>query len=379
MARVEQLLADLIAFKTISKTDNLSMVEYLEYQHKALGFDCVRIMSPDDPPRANLLCRIGPDVEGGLMLSGHMDVVPVSGQSWHSDPFTLNRYENRLVGRGACDMKGFIAAVCHALLGLNPKTLKKPLSLLWTYDEEVGCTGSALAVKQLHHYLKHLPRAALIGEPTDFAIMRMHAGHVTVKISCKGKGAHSSDPERGVSAIKAAHDALKGVFALERELKSEEVLKEYFRLPYATMNVGEIHGGSAVNIVPDEAVITLGFRPLPTMSVDAILERLKKAVGQQQLDERAKIVVSMEKNTPSMITKEGSDLEQILATIARPGSVSAQFATDGGNLSQQGIPCLIFGPGSIDVAHQANEWIDERDLLSASGYVSSIVEQWQAL
>lgn len=379
MADVTRFLADLVAFKTISKTNNLSMVEYLEHHHKALGFDCVRVMSPDDPPRANLLCRLGPDREGGLMLSGHMDVVPVSGQQWHSDPFELAHHEHRLIGRGACDMKGFIAAVCHALLGLNPHTLKKPLFLLWTYDEEVGCTGSGIAVEQLHHHVKHLPQAALIGEPTDFSIMRMHAGHVTVKITCTGKGAHSSDPERGISAIKAAHDALRGIFALEQELKREEVLKEYFRLPYATMNVGEIHGGSAVNIVPDQAVITLGFRPLPTMSVDVILERLKDAINKNQHDERAKVVVSTEKNTPSMITKEGSELERILASMAQPGSVSAQFATDGGNLSRVGIPCLIFGPGSIDVAHQANEWIDERDVKRASDYVSSIIERWQAL
>lgn len=371
------ILKDLVSFKSISKTSNLDIVDYLEHHLGALGFECVRIMSPDEPTRANLLCKIGPDTEGGLMLSGHMDVVPVAGQNWHSDPFTLTQKEHKLFGRGTADMKGFIAVTCAALKSMSRANFKKPLSLLWTYDEEVGCTGSAVAAPMLKHYLHHLPKAALIGEPTDFSIVRMHAGHVTVKIHIKGKGAHSSDPELGISAIKAAHQALQGIFALEDELKTEVSLREYFKRPFVTVNVGEIHGGSAVNIVPDEVTITLGFRPLPKISSAGIFERIMQASNRFVQDKRAVISGMIEKNTPAMITEAGNELEKILTPLAQPNQCpAAQFATDAGNLSAHGIECLIFGPGTIDVAHQANEWIDERDLGFATEKITNVIERW---
>jgi acetylornithine deacetylase len=377
MNSVTAILAELVSFKSISKTANLDIVEYLDRHFKGLGFDTMRIMSPDEPKRANLLCKIGPDADGGLMLSGHMDVVPVAGQTWDSDPFVLTQKEQKLIGRGSADMKGFIAATCIALKTTSFTKLKKPLTLLWTYDEEIGCTGSAVAAPLLKQYVHNVPKAALIGEPTDFAILRMHSGHVTVTIKVQGKGAHSSDPDLGISAIKAAHQVLTGIFAVEQELKSETSLIDYFKRPFVSLNVGEIHGGSAVNIVPDEVIISLGFRPLPKVPVENIFERIMTSCHRFLEDKRAIITGSIEKITPAMITNPGSDLEAILKPLAKNNeSVAAQFSTDAGNLSQHGIECLIFGPGTIDVAHQANEWILERDLELAVGKVTTIVDQW---
>lgn len=374
-----ELLRTLISFKSISRQSNLDVVDFLEAFLRPLGFETTRIKSPEEPLRANLLCRIGPDREGGLMLSGHTDVVPVAGQNWLNDPFCLTEQEGKLIGRGTADMKGFIAATCHALTKMSLSQLKKPLTLLWTYDEEVGCQGSAVAMPQLKNYLKFLPKAALIGEPTDFKILRMHSGHVTMRISAKGKGAHSSDPDLGISAIKAINAALNGIFELEEELKAETSHEEFFKRPFVSLNVGQIHGGSAVNIVPDEAYVLVGFRPLPNTSIEKTYERIVMACKRHQRDERVRLTTGIEACTPPMITHSGSILERVVMPEAKSKDTgAAQFSTDGGNISQGGIECLIFGPGTIDVAHQANEWIYREDLFTAATKIGRIVDDFFA-
>ncbi len=371
------ILEDLIAFETVSKQSNADIIEYLESFLKPMGFSTLRMKSVDAPDRFNLLCQIGPDGPSGLMLSGHTDVVPVAGQNWLSDPFKLTAEEGRLIGRGTTDMKGFIAATLVALQEVNLSDLSQPLTLLWTYDEEVGCLGSQQAAPMLKNHLKYLPQAAVIGEPTDFNILRMHAGHVTVRVHAKGRGAHSSDPERGISAIKAINGALNGIFELEDALKQEISYAQYFKRPFVTLNVGEIHGGSAVNIVPDEAYVTLGYRPLPDTPREKMLERINQATTKWAREASAKITVTEERCSPPMITKEGSKLEHILRPLAKAqGSFAAQYSTDGGNLSEAGIECLVFGPGTIDIAHQANEWLLEEDLETAVGKVKRIIEAW---
>jgi acetylornithine deacetylase len=374
---VSSILKDLIGFRSVSRQSNTDIIAYLEEFLRPLGFDLIRLPSADGEDRFNLLCKIGPDKEGGLMLSGHTDVVPVAGQNWDFDPFVLTQTEGRLLGRGTADMKGFIAASLVSLHQFPLKKLTKPLSLLWTFDEEVGCIGSQEAALVLKEHLHHLPQAALIGEPTDFRIIRMHSGHVTVRLKAKGKGAHSSDPDLGVSAVKAINGVLNSLFLLEKSLKAERSLENYFKRPYVTLNVGEVHGGTAVNIVPDEAYINLGFRPLPDTSIDLIFDRIKTIAAEESTRSNALITASLERCTPPMNTKEGSDLEKILFPFAKNDRAGAvQFATDGGNLSKLGIECLIFGPGSIDVAHRANEWILEDDLIKGVDTITGVLHRW---
>jgi acetylornithine deacetylase len=374
---IRQLLQDLIAFKTISETPNQEIIDYLEYYLRPLGFDLMRIEHPSDKSRANLLASIGPMKDGGLMLSGHTDVVPVKGQDWQSDPFMLLEKEGRLYGRGTTDMKGFIASSLCALSRMSFKNLKKPLSLLWTCDEEVGCQGSRHAAPILAKYLPKKPEAALIGEPTDFAILRMHSGHVTVKLKVKGKGAHSSDPSLGISAIKALNQILTGIYRLEEELKDERSLSDFFKNPFVTLNVGQIDGGSAVNIIPDEARALIGFRPLPKASVKEIFERLKNRALESSQLVGARVSIDMEHCAPALFSPENTKLEKILRPFAQhPQRVAAAFTTDAGNLSEENISCLIFGPGSIDIAHQANEWVALSDLERASGIVKRVIADY---
>lgn len=370
-------LQDLIAFKTVSGTSNTPMIEYLEAWARPIGFNCERIEHPEDPHRANLLCWIGPLKAGGLMISGHTDVVPVLGQCWDRDPFILCEEDARLYGRGTTDMKGFIAALCCALNSFNFKRLNKPLSLLFTYDEEIGCKGSALCGPLLKKILPVMPEAALIGEPTDFTILRMHSGHLTLKIIAKGKGAHSSDPSLGLSAIKAMHQVLTKLFTLEHELKSEISLAEFFPRPYMTLNVGVINGGSAVNIIPDEATILVGLRPLPNDSIEEIIQRIKSITETVSKESGAQVLVKREDLAPAMITKAHTKLEQILLPHAKPNkNIAAAFTTDAGNLNLEGIECLIFGPGNINIAHQANEFINKEALEQATQKIPQIVEKY---
>lgn len=374
MKSLSSFLADLIGFKTISHSPNIHLIEYLQDYFEALGFSCRPIPHPTDPVRVNLLCQIGPDKPGGIMLSGHTDVVPTEGQEWLFDPFSLTEQQGRFYGRGTTDMKGFIAATCRALGQIPLDNLKRPISLLWTYDEEVGCQGSHIAAPLLKNYFSHLPEVALIGEPTDFQVLRMHAGHATVKIHVKGKGAHSSDPALGVHAIKAMHQIISGIFNLEEELSKEQTLHNYFKRPFVLMNVGEIHGGSAVNIIPDECTIQLGFRPLPTTSVNTIVERITKRAHDSCMVPDAVIKVNLLHCAPAMMTDENTKLGVILERYKNNSDeVAAGFATDAGNLYEHGIPCLIFGPGSIKIAHQANEWIAKTDLEQAEQKLKGII------
>ena len=377
LSLLKKTLVDLISFKTVSTTPNTNIISYLTHIFSQQGFETLTIPHPTDPHRANLLCRIGPDIPGGLMLSGHTDVVPTEGQDWHSDPFTLLEQDGCYIGRGTTDMKGFIAATFVALSELDLKKLKKPLSLLWTYDEEIGCRGSFVAAPLLHNFFKHLPEAALIGEPTDFQVLRMHSGHVTLYIHAKGKGAHSSDPFLGISAIKALNQVLNGIFSLEQELAKETSLCEFFERPFVTLNVGQIKGGSAVNIIPDEATATIGFRPLPDTSVETIMERINARAHSSCTIPGAKIRVELDHCSPAMITESNTKLEKILDNYRQAFThASAAFSTDAGNLNHHGIPCLIFGPGNINIAHQANEWIAQSALIEAVEKLKGIITDY---
>lgn len=367
-------LKNLVGFNTTFKNGTTEIVRYLEANARHCGFTTFVLPSAQDSNKQNLLCQAGPPGEDGLIISGHMDVVPVESQTWHSDPFILCEKDDIYTGRGTTDMKGFIASCLSAFSSIDISRLQKQLVLLWTYDEEVGCVGSGEAANLLGKYLQKVPTRALIGEPTEFKILRMHAGHTTVKITVKGIGAHSSNPDLGISAIKALNAVINEINALELALKQEVHLPKHFERPYVTMNIGQVGGGSAINIVPDEAWLMLGFRPLPDMKSDALLDRIHAAIAKAALPSGAQILTEIINEAPPMLTKAGTELEQWLLPYANnaPGS-AAPFATDGGNLSKLGIEPLIFGPGSIDIAHQANEWVKKADLEQCRSIIQKLV------
>lgn len=367
MTPVEQSLARLVAFPTVSDQPVEPLVAWLADRCDSAGLRVERISAA--PGKCNLLCSAGPVGTDGILLSGHMDVVPVVGQPWETDPFTMTRQGERLVGRGTCDMKAFIAAVVEALPRIAVHRLKRELVLLFTYDEEVGCLGSRAFADHILDQERPLPSLALIGEPTSFRILHMHPGHVAIRIECIGRAAHSSKPDLGVSAIRLAARVMDTLDVLAEDWRRDVRFADVLERPYTVMNIARIEGGSAINIVPDRCVIDLGFRPLPGMDVEALCAQVEaRVVGLGQVHvERLRV-------TPSMLTPTGTPLEALLrphATDPRVGA--AAFATDGGNLQRLGVQTLVFGPGSIDVAHQANEFVPVGELHRAVDVVLDVV------
>jgi acetylornithine deacetylase len=368
---VEGTLARLVAYPTVSDTPVTGIAAYLAERAEALGMRVERLDSPMEG-KCNLVCSAGPAGTDGLVLSGHMDVVPVNGQPWTGDPFRLRRIGDRLVGRGACDMKAFLAATMEGLARLDLQRLERELVLVFTHDEEVGCLGSRQLVEQLAG--RPLPSLALIGEPTRFSMLRMHPGHAAVRITCHGVAAHSSRPDLGRNAIAGAAKVLARLEALADVWARDVRFAELLACPFVVMNVATIHGGSAVNIVPDRCVIEVGFRPLPGMEVDALYEELRDAVT--QVDARH-VETELLRVTPSMLTPAGTRLEALLRPHARtPELGAASFATDGGNLQHLGVQTLVFGPGSIEVAHKADEYVPVDELHRAVDVVADVA--WKA-
>ncbi len=362
-------LKQLIAMDTTSHRAVTELSAYVASRLETMGFRIERFGSE---AKHNLVASIGPIGTDGLVLSGHMDTVPTQGQPWTCDPFTLTERGGDLLGRGTADMKGFLAATLTALEGLDLAKLDRELMLIWTHDEEVGCLGSSVLAEQLLADGRPLPRACVIGEPTGFEVLRMHPGHVASEFVFKGAAAHSSRPDLGANAIEAAADAIVAIRQLARELESETRFEDLLERPWVAVNTATIQGGNAINIVPDRCVVRLGYRPLPGSNpVDVhnrVVERIA-SLGLTNVEDRVLRI------TPSMLTDVSSRTMRLLTPHAScEHAGAATFATDGGNLAKLGMEPLVFGPGSINVAHQADEFIPRADLERTVGMVQQMVQ-----
>lgn len=355
-------LADLVAFATVSNKPVDPMVAWIATRLEDLGLRVERLPS-GEPGKSNLVATVGPPGTDGLVLSGHLDVVPTEGQPWTTDPFRLTERDDRLIGRGTADMKGFLAAVLAALTRFRPSEFRRELVLIWTYDEEVGCLGAAHLVQHWDTAARPLPTACLIGEPTDFRILRMHAGHVAVHVHVRGEAAHTSRPDLGRNAIELAAQVVRTAMALAAELRAEADPSLPLSQPWVPFVVTRIHGGTAINIVPDACQVDLGYRPLPGMDSEVVFARFEAMLDHTLGAGRAHVHAHLGTVTPSMLTPAHTPLARLLAPDARPGPEDAGFATDGGQLARLGTQPLVFGPGSIDVAHKAGEYILTQALL----------------
>ena len=362
MSPVVDTLARLVAFPTISDRPVTGIASYIAERCESAGFRVERFESPGEG-KVNVVASRGPAGTDGLVLSGHMDVVPVEGQPWKTDPFKLTERGSSLHGRGTADMKGFIAATLE-VLGQLPN-LERELVLAWTCDEEVGCLGSRDLVHKLAG--RPLPSLCLIGEPTNFRIFHMHPGHVAVRLTCEGRAAHSSKPDLGENAIRKAAHAIEALDGLAADWRADVHFADLLERPFVVLNVARISGGVAINVVPDRCVVDVGFRPLPGMDEDKLVEQVRERVAAFASTELLRI-------TPALLTETGTPLEHLLRPYASsPDLGAAAFATDGGNLAQLGMRSLVFGPGNIDVAHMANEYVDTGELHRAIQIVAEVV------
>ncbi len=367
-------LERLISFPTVSNRPLTALAAYVTERFESMGFRIERFDDPTETGKCSLIASIGPAGTDGLILSGHMDVVPTEGQPWSSDPFALTERDGKLYGRGTADMKGFIAACMQALGRIPPSAYSRELILIWTHDEEVGCLGSARLVDALSGGDRLFPKACLIGEPTNFRILRMHPGHVGIAVDVTGEAAHSSRPDLGVNAIEACADIVIAARDLARELECEAIELPELDRPWVAFNIAGIRGGNAINIVPDTCRLEIGYRPLPGMEPHAVYGRLIERI--EALGLSTPVRTEILRTTPGLMTSEGTPLQRLLEPHAdHPGCGAATFATDGGNLSRLGIEPLVFGPGSIEVAHQADEFVELGQLLRAAHVIENVVRQ----
>jgi acetylornithine deacetylase len=371
----------LIAFDTVSRNSNLGMVDHLEERLKGLGLRVERFAS-EDGAKSNVLGTLGPVDRGGLMLAGHMDVVPVEGQAWESDPFKLREADGKLYGRGTADMKSFIVQAIAAAEAFRNKKLKLPVHLAFTYDEEVGCGGADRLMRLLKGSGHVMPTSAVIGEPTGFQVFRLHKGFAACKATVVGVEGHSSKPELGVNATYAGAQIIQKLMEVEQERKQHRSMEEHFQFPYTTLNVGLIHGGTAVNIIANRCEITFEYRTMPAEDPMYVFKQIEGFVNEvlrpalKKRDSRADVKLEFLTRGGPMQLPAGAGIERAaLELTGHSVSHAAPYYTEGAIYNEAGIPTVICGPGDIDQAHRPNEFITREQMDKGVPFLSALIEK----
>jgi acetylornithine deacetylase len=369
----EALLERLVAFDTTSRLSNLPLVDFVADYLDRPGITVLRQPSADGT-KANLVVTAGPDTGdgAGLTLSGHMDVVPAEEPDWRSDPFRLTRSGDTWVGRGAADMKGFLALAVNRVAAANPARLRRPVALLLTYDEEVGTVGARCFVES--EASAPLPRDVVIGEPTSLRVVRLHKGMLRLELVFQGRAAHSGYPHLGRNAIEPAAAAIAALAELRAAMERERPAhgEHFAEVPYAALNVGVVSGGSAANVIPERCTVQLGIRLLPGMKAEAMTERVHATVTSALPEERFELRTLGE--SPAMVLDDGAALHrELCGFVGQRSTESVAFATDAGWLQRVGYRCVIFGPGSIEVAHRPNEFVPIAELERAGAILGALV------
>jgi acetylornithine deacetylase len=381
--RAIDILAKLVAFDTTSRLSNLALVAWIEAYLSDLGVASRRVPNAEGT-KANLLASIGPRKEGGVVLSGHTDVVPVDGQPWSSDPFVLTPRDGRLYGRGTCDMKGFLALALAAAPGLAAARLKRPVHLAFSYDEEIGCLGAPDMIAVI---ASELPRPALVvvGEPTDMVAVRGHKGIASFRVIVTGREAHSSLTHLGVSANMVAVRLMNHLVDLSERLEREADPDSPFTPKGATLTIGQINGGTAVNILARECVFVFDLRTPAGLEPQAILTDFFGLVAQLEAEIKAKapeggIQVETRSLTPAFAPEHDGVAETFARRIAGDNGPPrvVPYAAEAGQFQGAGFSTVICGPGSIDQAHQPDEFVEISQMERGAAFMQRLIEDLSA-
>ncbi|SEB35273.1 acetylornithine deacetylase [Nitratireductor aquibiodomus] len=372
-----RILSDLVGFPTISADSNLEMIAYASELLSALGARLSMTLD-ESGHKANLFATLGPEGDGGIVLSGHSDVVPVEGQDWASDPFALREADGRLYGRGTCDMKGFIACTLAMAPHFAELDLKRPLHFAFTYDEEVGCFGARALVEELER-TELRPSVAIIGEPTMMRIIEGHKGCFEYTTEFRGLAGHASSPERGVNAVEYAVRYISRLMALAEELKTRAPKGNRFDPPWTTLQVGTISGGAARNVIADHCSVEWEMRPVRNEDADFVKDRIRAFVeselkpAMKAVFEGADIVTHVIGEVDGLEPVTESEARQIVSELT--GLTEAEvvaFGTEAGLFQKAGISSVICGPGSIEQAHKADEFVSLEQLEECLGMLDRL-------
>ena len=358
-----EILEKLVSFPTVSDTSNLELIDWVEKYFNSFDIKTFRKYNEDNS-KASLFAHVGPLIEGGVVLSGHTDVVPVEGQNWSTNPWVLTEKNNRLYGRGSCDMKGFDALSIWAMIEAKKKDVKRPLQIALSYDEEVGCIGAPPMIEEM---IKLLPKASMVivGEPSTMLAVTGHKGALGFTTHLVGKEVHSSILDRGVSAIMNGAKLID--WANQQNLANKEAEQtetaKSFDPPYTTLHVGVIKGGTAHNITAKDCNFEMDIRVVSDQKVEFWTEKYNKKVKEIESEMKAisadtKIVVSNRSAVP------GDN-----------GNHFVSYGTEAGQFQERGYSAVICGPGDISVAHQPDEYLEKSQFEIGLSFMESLIKK----
>jgi len=375
-----EMIEKLVSFDTTSRNSNLELIAFVDDYLSGHGIAC-RLIANEDDTKANLFATLGPaDRAGGIVLSGHTDVVPVDGQEWTSDPFSIVEREGKLFGRGTSDMKSFIASALAHVPDFLQRRPEIPIHFALSYDEEVGCLGVRPMIDSVIRTLPK-PQIVIVGEPSSMKVVNAHKGIQSYVTTVTGLEFHSSQTHQGVSAIQYAAELIAFLMKLAEEMRERGDPSGRFRPPYTTISVGTIKGGSAVNIIPGHCRFGWECRPLPDLDPEEIISRFNAHVARDVLPRmraispHANVETAMRARSPGLAAADGSPGETLVMKLAQCNSAEAvSYNTEAGLFQLADIPTVVCGPGSIDQAHKPDEFIELAQIAECDRFMARLAE-----
>jgi len=377
------ILDKLIGFQTVSLRPNRDLMGFVRSVLADAGIEAIEVEGPH-PGSLNLFATIGPTDRGGVALSGHTDVVPVEGQAWTTDPFRLTRREDRFYGRGTADMKGFVACALRAAVLAAGRELATPLHLALSCDEEIGCAGvrpmlDLLASRSVR------PISCIVGEPTSMRLATGHKGKIALAVTFTGREGHSALAPNLLNAIGLASEFIQAVAGLQNRTERHGARDEAYDVPYATLHVGRIVGGEALNIVPSRCLLEMEIRSAAPAEADALLDQLRvlaDAIVEARLDRFPEAAISIEvRNAYPALNASEDDAAAVLVRrlIGANETMKVAFGTEGGLYRQRlGAPTVICGPGSMDQGHKADEYVTLEQLDRCDRMMDALIDHLAA-
>ena len=375
----KEILKELISFPTVSSESNLALIDYCAELLRQVTPD-IEIIKDKTKKKANLYASIGPSDRPGVLLSGHTDVVPVDGQNWNFLPFSMTEHDGNLYGRGTTDMKGFVACALHAALKTKNRKLTEPLKLALSFDEEIGCVGVRSLIEMLSNQ-PLLPRFCIVGEPTLMKIATEHKGKTVCKVSITGKEIHSAEAPKGLNAIYLAIDVIQSIRKKQADIIRDSSKETEYEIPYTTLHVGNIEGGTALNIVPKHTSFMFEIRNGLEDNPAELLEDLKvrsKAIFSKSRKHHPEADVKFDiiNQYPPLNTSNDADIVSFVGSLTEMNDIiKVPFGTEGGLFNQVGIPTVVCGPGSMAQGHQADEFIGLEQITKCDSMLSNLMSK----
>ena len=372
-----EMIRRLVAFDTTSRNSNLDLIAFVQDYLDGHGIKS-QLIKDVTGKKANLYATIGPDDRAGYAMSGHTDVVPIDGQDWSSDPWSVKEADGKLFGRGVTDMKGFLAVVLNAVPELAKRELSTPVHLLFSYDEEVGCLGVRRALEVIKDFPMK-PKGCVIGEPTSMKVAIAHKGKKSMRCHVHGLECHSSLAPQGVNAVEYAAEVIGYLRHMGRRFAKEGPFDRDYDVPHTTVHCGIVKGGTALNIVPKDCSFDFEFRHLPVQNPEDLFAEVKRfAEGDLMAEMRAingESGFSWEQISafPGLDTAEDAEITVIAKALTKANdTIKIAFGTEGGLIQQIDIPTVICGPGSIEQAHKPNEWVTLEQIAQCEAFLERL-------